>query len=92
MSLRFSYKVGIFHVLFLFFFSYKFGLAIRITPSILGKHSDFFLFGLFIFLPARDSKQSRTVLLSSEIACLASVLSIFDFVLFKHWMLLEHTF
>jgi len=74
------------------FFPYKFGLAIRITPSILGEHSDFFWFGLFIFLPARDSKQSRTVLLSSEIACLVSVLSICDFVLFKHWMLLEHTF
>jgi hypothetical protein len=47
---------------FLVFFPTKFGSVIRITPSILRNTVTFF-FGLvyFLFLPARDSKQSRTV-------------------------------
>jgi len=73
-----------------------FSLQIRIgdtyNPFYFKKYSEFF-FVWFISFSCPPAIQSR-VEPFSEIACLVwmvSVLSICDFVLFKHWMLLEVT-
>ena len=67
MSLRFSYKVGIFHVFFLVF-SLQTRIGDTYNPFYFKKHSDFFLVW-FISFSCPPAIQSR-VEPFSEIACL----------------------